>query len=123
MSDPVAVHVGKRIRQRRLLLKTTQHQVSDQVGVRFQQMQKYETGKNRVSASRLWDIANVLDVPLSFFFEGLDAQNKGGLAKSDLTLSILHEKEALDLLRAYYAMPKNQQLYTLQLIRALSKVA
>lgn len=123
MSDPVDVHVGKRIRQHRLLQKTTQQQVSDQVGVRFQQMQKYETGKNRVSASRLWDIANVLDVPLSFFFEGLDAQNKGGLAKSDLTLSILHEKEALDLLRAYYAMPKNQQLYILQLIRALSKVA
>jgi len=123
MSHPVDVHVGKRIRQRRLLLKTTQQQVSDQVGVRFQQMQKYETGKNRVSASRLWDIANVLDVPVSFFFEGLDAQNKGGLAKSDLTLSILHEKEALDLLRAYYAMPKNQQLHILQLIRALSKVA
>ena len=123
MSHPVDVHVGKRIRQRRLLLNTTQQQVSDQVGVKFQQMQKYETGKNRVSASRLWDIANVLDVPVSFFFEGLDAQNKGGLAKSDLTLSILHEKEALDLLRAYYAMPKNQQLHILQLIRALSKVA
>ena len=123
MSHPVDVHVGKRIRQRRLLLNTTQQQVSDQVGVKFQQMQKYETGKNRVSASRLWDIANVLDVPISFFFEGLDAQNKGGLAKSDLTLGILHEKEALELLRAYYAMPENQRLHVLQLIRALGRVA
>jgi transcriptional regulator with XRE-family HTH domain len=76
MSHPVDVHVGKRIRQRRLLLKNSQQQLSDQVGVKFQQLQKYEAGKNRVSASRLWDIANVLDVPVSFFFEGLDAKPK-----------------------------------------------
>lgn len=123
MSHPVDVHVGKRIRQRRLLLKTTQQQVSDQVGVKFQQMQKYETGKNRVSASRLWDIANVLDVPVSFFFEGLDAQNKVRSTKSDLPHDILNDPEALKLLRAYYAIPETQRSHVLQLTQALGETA
>lgn len=119
MSHPVDVYVGNRIRQRRLLLKNTQQEVSDQVGVKFQQLQKYETGKNRVSASRLWDIANVLDVPISFFFEGLDTQNKSGLAKSHLPVDILNNKEALKLLRAYYAIPETQRSHVLQLTEAL----
>jgi len=84
MSHPVDIHVGQRIRLRRILLNTTQQKLSDQVGVKFQQVQKYETGVNRVSASRLWDIAKVLDVPVSFFFEGLDVQNQSGTAKSNL---------------------------------------
>ena len=50
----------------------TQQQLADRVGIKFQQIQKYETGANRISASRLWDIANTLEVPIEFFFEGLD---------------------------------------------------
>ena len=72
MSHPVDVHVGKRIRHRRWLVGMTQQQLAAAVGIKFQQIQKYETGANRVSASRLWDIAAALDVQVSFFFEGID---------------------------------------------------
>src|SRR5690606_41392984 len=77
MTHPVDVHVGKRIRHRRWLLGMTQQQLAEQVGIKFQQIQKYETGANRVSASRLWDIADSLGVPVSFFFEGLPAAVAG----------------------------------------------
>ena len=71
MVHVVDVHVGKRIRQRRWLTGMTQQKLAELVGIKFQQIQKYETGANRVSASRLWDIADALGVPVSFFFEGL----------------------------------------------------
>ena len=64
MKHEVDVHVGTRIRHRRWLIGMTQQQLADQVGIKFQQIQKYETGANRVSASRLWDIARALDVPI-----------------------------------------------------------
>ena len=72
MAHAVDVHVGKRIRHRRWMNGTTQQKLADAVGIKFQQIQKYETGMNRVSASRLWDIAHALDVPVTFFFQGLD---------------------------------------------------
>jgi len=72
MKHPVDVHVGKRIRHRRWMVGMTQQQLGDKVGIKFQQIQKYETGMNRVSASRLWDIAAALEVPINFFFEGVD---------------------------------------------------
>lgn len=68
----VDVHVGKRIRYRRWMSGTAQQQLAEKVGIKFQQIQKYETGMNRVSASRLWDIAHALNVDVSFFFEGLE---------------------------------------------------
>jgi transcriptional regulator with XRE-family HTH domain len=71
MGHPVDVHVGTRIRQRRLLIGMTQQVLAARLGVTFQQVQKYEIGANRVSASRLWDIARLLDVPVGFFFEGI----------------------------------------------------
>ena len=74
MKHPVDVHVGKRVRHRRWMLGVTQQQLAEQVGIKFQQIQKYETGMNRISASRLWDIAEALDAPVSFFFEGIDGQ-------------------------------------------------
>jgi transcriptional regulator with XRE-family HTH domain len=69
--DPVDVHVGSRMRTRRQVLGVSQAQLGDAVGVTFQQIQKYEDGGNRVSASRLQQIANVLQVSASFFFEGV----------------------------------------------------
>ncbi|MEP4676326.1 MAG: helix-turn-helix transcriptional regulator, partial [Lentilitoribacter sp.] len=71
MTHPVDVHVGKKIRQRRWLIGMTQQTLADMVGIKFQQIQKYETGANRVSASRLWDIGEAMGVPASFFFEGM----------------------------------------------------
>ena len=123
MKHPVDVYVGKRIRHRRWMNGTTQQQLAEAVGIKFQQIQKYETGMNRVSASRLWDISKVLDVQISFFFEGLDdsveESNAGGGGAGD----VLTDKEALELLRSYYAIPENQRRRLFDLARVLSDVA
>ncbi len=70
-SSKVDGHVGRRIRQRRLVLGITQEQLAAALGVSFQQVQKYEVGKNRVAASRLWDITKALEVDIGYFFEGI----------------------------------------------------
>ena len=113
MPHPVDVHVGKRIRHRRWLAGMTQQQLAESVGIKFQQIQKYETGANRVSASRLWDIADALDVNVSFFFETVAG------APAD----ILGDKEALELIRSYYSIPENQRRRLFDLARVLSDVA
>ncbi|SFT46545.1 helix-turn-helix domain-containing protein [Sedimentitalea nanhaiensis] len=123
MTHPVDVHVGKRVRHRRWLIGMTQQQLAEQVGIKFQQIQKYETGANRVSASRLWDIADALDVPVSFFFEGLQGDEKPEDSKTTLPADLMADKEALDLVRSYYAIPENQRRRLFELARVLSDVA
>src|SRR6056297_3128889 len=126
MPHPVDVHVGKRIRHRRWLVGMTQQQLAEAVGIKFQQIQKYETGANRVSASRLWDIAEALDVDVSFFFEGLEQERdteKATSATSAAPSDLLGDKEALDLIRSYYAIPENQRRRLFDLARVLSDVA
>lgn len=123
MKHPVDLHVGQRVRQRRWLLGMTQEQLAEKVGIKFQQIQKYETGANRVSASRLWDIASTLDVSINFFFDGLQAE-KGVKIQSDAMPSdLMGDKEALDLVRSYYAIPENQRRRLFDLARVLSDVA
>ncbi|RBI68440.1 transcriptional regulator [Roseovarius sp. TE539] len=126
MAHPVDVHVGKRIRHRRWLAGVTQQQLAEHVGIKFQQIQKYETGANRVSASRLWDIAEALDVDVSFFFEGLEHaqdQEKRANGSRSAPADLLGDKEALDLIRSYYAIPENQRRRLFDLARVLSDVA
>ncbi|NRB17332.1 helix-turn-helix domain-containing protein [Parasedimentitalea psychrophila] len=123
MAHPVDVHVGKRIRHRRWLTGMTQQQLAEQVGIKFQQIQKYETGANRVSASRLWDISDSLTVPVSFFFEGLEGAADSGSDKSSVPADLMGDKEALDLVRSYYAIPENQRRRLFELARVLSDVA
>jgi transcriptional regulator with XRE-family HTH domain len=98
----------------------TQQQLADRVGIKFQQIQKYETGMNRVSASRLWDIAEVLGVAISFFFEGLDDAREG---QKTVVGDMLADKEALELVRSYYAIPENQRRQLFELARVLSGAA
>ncbi len=119
MKHPVDAHVGKRIRHRRWMVGMTQQQLADRVGIKFQQIQKYETGMNRVSASRLWDIAEALTVPVSFFFEGLNEDGTVTAAGSD----VLADKEAMDLVRSYYAIPEAQRRRLFDLARVLSEAA
>jgi transcriptional regulator with XRE-family HTH domain len=123
MAHPVDVHVGKRVRHRRWLIGMTQQQLAEKVGIKFQQIQKYETGANRVSASRLWDIADTLEVPVSFFFEGLEDDHKESAGNSMLPADLMGDKEALDLVRSYYAIPENQRRRLFELARVLSDVA
>ncbi len=122
MSHPVDVHVGKRIRHRRWMNGTTQQQLAEAVGIKFQQIQKYETGMNRVSASRLWDIAHALNVDVSFFYEGLESDAAPAQA-TDMPSDILADKEALELLRSYYAIPETQRRRLFELARVLSDAA
>ncbi len=117
MKHPVDVHVGKRIRHRRWMIGMTQQQLAESVGIKFQQIQKYETGMNRVSASRLWDISDTLGVPVSFFFEGLrDNADDAAAPSADL----LADKEAMELVRSYYAIPETQRRRLFELARVLS---
>lgn len=118
MSHPVDRYVGNCIRQRRWVIGMTQQQLAQAVGIKFQQIQKYETGQNRVSASRLWDIATALEVPISFFFEGAkdcESQSK--------TNDLLKRKETVELLRTYYAVPESTRKKILDLVRALGGIS
>jgi len=121
MKHPVDVHVGKRVRHRRWMVGMTQQQLAERVGIKFQQIQKYETGMNRVSASRLWDISEALDVPVSFFFEGLGPEQNE--KSEDVSGDLLADKEALELIRSYYAIPENQRRRLFDLARVLSDAA
>ncbi|WP_417249996.1 helix-turn-helix domain-containing protein [Celeribacter sp.] len=125
MKHPVDVHVGKRVRHRRWMVGMTQQQLAEKVGIKFQQIQKYETGMNRVSASRLWDIAEALSVPVAFFFEGADEQSgvTAEKAEGSVPADILADKEALELVRSYYSIPENQRRRLFELARVLSDVA
>ena len=126
MKHPVDVHVGMRVRHRRWMVGMTQQQLGERVGIKFQQIQKYETGMNRISASRLWDIAAALDVQISFFFEGLEgsddmAQSAESNARPQGDL--LADKEALELVRSYYSIPETQRRRLFDLARVLSDAA
>ena len=124
MKHPVDVHVGKRIRHRRWMTGTTQQQLAESVGIKFQQIQKYETGMNRVSASRLWDIAHALGVTITFFFEGMEGESAAPEAKVEgMPGDVLSDREAQELLRSYYAIPENQRRRLFELARSLSDAA
>ena len=123
MKHPVDVHVGKRVRHRRWMVGMTQQQLAERVGIKFQQIQKYETGMNRISASRLWDIAEALDAPVSFFFEGISEEADEALGAGPVPGDILADKEALDLIRSYYAIPETQRRRLFELARVLSDAA
>jgi transcriptional regulator with XRE-family HTH domain len=122
MKHPVDVHVGKRVRHRRWMVGMTQQQLAEKVGIKFQQIQKYETGMNRVSASRLWDIAEALSVPVAFFFEGLGSAEAEAVDAA-VPGDILADKEALELVRSYYAIPEAQRRRLFDLARVLSDAA
>lgn len=111
--NPVDVHVGTKVRERRTLLGLSQEKLGEALGLTFQQVQKYERGTNRVSASRLYDLCHVLDTDMNYFFEDLpeevasQAPNRaGGLAESAQQNNgkddPLNKRETLELVRAYY---------------------
>ena len=116
-NNAVDVHVGKRIRLRRTLLGMSQEQLGAALELTFQQVQKYERGANRVSASRLWDISQILDVKISYFFEDMtDDTMKASPRKmrrgSDVIIpeqdvrDPMARRETLELVRTYYSIEK-----------------
>ena len=102
---PIDVHVGSRVRLRRTLLGLNQTQLGEQLGITYQQVQKYEQGVNRISASRLYKLTQILDTPLAFFFEDVPLETDGAVtqkANSGALGGILLKRETLEFVRAYY---------------------
>ena len=116
--NPVDIHVGKRLRLRRTLLGYSQEKLGSLLGLTFQQVQKYERGTNRIGSSRLYKISSVLDVPVSYFFEGFEEAEGGGaktvpasgLAEEPASFetSPMDRRETLELVRAYYRIEDPQ---------------
>jgi transcriptional regulator with XRE-family HTH domain len=102
--DPVDIHVGARIRTRRLLIGMNQETLARALGLTFQQVQKYEGGANRVSASRLSQIAEILNVPISHFFGDLDPGGAEPSAREREARDRLQRPETIELIRSYYAI-------------------
>ncbi|MCB2100904.1 MAG: helix-turn-helix domain-containing protein [Rhodobacterales bacterium] len=110
--NPVDVHVGSRVRLRRTLLGLSQEKLGETVGLTFQQIQKYERGANRIGASRLYEFSQILDVPVSFFFddlpdelkthEGRFARGMADKEQASFEPDPLARRETLELVRAYY---------------------
>jgi len=115
--SPIDVHVGARVRLRRTLLGMSQEKLGEALGLTFQQVQKYERGVNRIGASRLFDLARVLDVPIGFFFDDMPEVNGGNVAvrrtagfaetQEGFEDETLHRRETLELVRAYYRITDN----------------
>lgn len=111
-ANSIDEHVGVQLRQRRALLGLSQEKLAEQVGITFQQIQKYENGANRVSASRLYEFSKVLDIPVTFFFESYSSNENramAGFADNDQAgfegvADIMHRKETLELIRVYYSI-------------------
>ncbi len=124
--NPVDIHVGTRIRLRRKLMKMSQEKLGDQLGVTFQQVQKYERGSNRVGASRLWKLAQVLDVPINFFYDGLGSESDTAeFADNDQTpvvYNFINSSDGVSLAKAVSKI-KNKAVrrQILELARSLAK--
>ncbi|MGI9366717.1 MAG: helix-turn-helix domain-containing protein [Rhizobiaceae bacterium] len=106
--NPVDVHVGSRVRLRRTMEKMSQEKLGEALGVTFQQIQKYEKGTNRIGASRMQQIAETLNVPISFFFEDVPGavgdKNRSGMAEGDSStyvVDFLSSAEGIELNRAF----------------------
>jgi len=121
--NPIDVHVGKRLRLRRTLLGMSQERLGDLLGLTFQQVQKYERGVNRIGSSRLYELGQILDVPVSFFFDDMVgsrlpgsvqgplpglAEHADGFGRNVEGGLLLERRETLELVRAYYRINDSQ---------------
>lgn len=121
MSDTIDEHLGRRLRRRRRLLGLTQHQLASACGVRFQQIQKYECAANRMSAARLWQLAEVLEVPISYFYEGFGAPREARAVRDgEAQREVFTRKETRDLIRAYYKLSERPRRRLLDLAKSLN---
>ena len=124
-ANPVDLHVGARIRMRRRLQGVSQEKLAEALGLTFQQVQKYERGANRVSASKLYEIAAMLRAPVAYFFDGLadpageaDDDSQGGDERT--VHAFLMTSEGLELARSFTQVPRGRvRRRLLELIRAL----
>ena len=118
MATDIDLHLGKRLRRRRRLLGLTQQQLANAVGIRFQQIQKYECGANRISAARLWQLSEALETPVSYFYDGL-AEAVARDAQEERAGEMFSRKETLDLIQAYYRLSERPRRRLLDLAKSL----
>lgn len=138
--NPVDVHVGSRVRFRRTVLGMSQSTLAEELGLTFQQVQKYERGANRISASRLWDLSLILDVSIGEFFKDMahdtacqsprhintanKTDNNGQSTDNQNTATPIHNRETLELVRAFNRIHEavvRRRIY--ELTRTLSAIS
>ena len=125
--NPIDIHVGARLRLQRTLLGLSQEKLGEAVGITFQQLQKYERGATRISASRLFNLAQVLDVPVSFFFDDMPPRSAEDTQRSydeefhDADdVGSMTRRETLELVCAYYRIGESGvRRRAFELIKAL----
>jgi transcriptional regulator with XRE-family HTH domain len=117
MATDIDLHLGRRLRRRRRLLGLTQQQLALAVGIRFQQIQKYECGANRISAARLWQLAEALETPVAYFYDGLA---EAAAREEDRSGEMFSRKETLDLIQAYYRLSERPRRRLLDLAKSLN---
>jgi transcriptional regulator with XRE-family HTH domain len=129
---PVDIHVGGRVREQRKLKGMSQGELGDSLGLTFQQIQKYERGANRIGASRLFQLSQILDVPVAFFFDGMpsDLEMTQDNFDLDVTFSedprdsgdLMGSSETTELITAYYAIKNPRKRRAMHdMIASLSK--
>lgn len=121
--NPTDKHVGSRVRMRRLSLKMSQTTLANALGISFQQVQKYEKGTNRVSASKLQQISDILEIPVSFFFEGSvnsKGRHKGRKTEMDPT-RFFKDRRAVLLAETFSKLPARLQRRVVELVVAMAK--
>lgn len=113
--NPIDKHVGSRVRMRRMMLSMSQEKLGDALGLTFQQVQKYEKGTNRIGASRLQQISHILQVPVSFFFEGAphigESRHGGGMSEAPSPAYVsdfLSTSDGLSLTKAFMRIKNNK---------------
>ena len=116
--NPVDVFVGQKLKARRTLIGMTQEKLAEATGITFQQVQKYEKGRNRLSASRIFQFSRVLNIPVAYFFEGFfssdtliglqgrfaDNEQEPFEAETEASDDVMLQKETIDLVRTYYTI-------------------
>jgi transcriptional regulator with XRE-family HTH domain len=121
VGNDIDLHLGKRLRRRRRLLGLTQQQLATTVGVRFQQIQKYECGANRISAARLWRLSEALEVPVGYFYDGLvDIPCREAISERAEGGEMMARTETQDLIRAYYQLEEKPRRRLLDLAKSLN---
>src|SRR5882724_7062759 len=124
--NPTDKHVGARVRMRRHMLGLSQEKLADAIGLTFQQVQKYEKGANRIGASRLQQIASVMQVPESFFFDGAPAAKgatpgffNNNAPQPELVTQFLATKVGLDLVQGFMKLPEGKRRSVVNLVEAM----
>ncbi|MDO6727210.1 MAG: helix-turn-helix domain-containing protein [Cognatishimia sp.] len=120
--NKIDVLVGKRIRARRHAMGISQTELGDAIGVKFQQIQKYETGANRVSASRLWAVAEKLGVDVVYFFEGIRrSEEDAGIEVDPIDkMEFLSDRDAIEMMELYRQLPQSQRSAVLAFMRSMA---